>query len=81
LDQNFRDPFNSVVCLCQNFLSYCSVGDVTKVYSVDLVTDGMEGMCVDPGEMEADLQAGGVRGPSPPGGGKGGQLASDSGGA
>jgi hypothetical protein len=44
------------------------------------VTDGVEGMCVDPGEMEAILEAGGVRGPSPPGGGKSGQLASDSGG-
>ncbi len=40
----------------------------------------MEGMCVDPGEMEAALQAGGARGPGPPGGGKGGLLASDSGG-
>ncbi len=28
---------------------------------------------MDPGEMEAALQAGGVRGPGPPGGGKGGQ--------
>ncbi len=26
-----------------------------------LVTDGVEGMCVDPGEMEAILKAGGVR--------------------
>ncbi len=42
-----------------------------------LVTDGAEGVCVDPGEMGAILGAGG---PSPPGGGKGGQLASDSGG-
>jgi hypothetical protein len=30
--------------------------------------------------MEAALQAGGVRGPGLPGGGKGGQLTSDSGG-
>jgi hypothetical protein len=37
--------------------------------------DGAEGVCVDPGEMGAIL---GARGPSPPGGGKGGQLASDS---
>ncbi len=44
------------------------------------VTDNVEGMCVDPGEREAILEAGGVRGPSLPGGGKGGQLASDSGG-
>jgi hypothetical protein len=43
------------------------------------VTDSSEGMCVDPGEMGAALQAGGVRGPSPPEGEKGGQLASDSG--
>jgi hypothetical protein len=42
--------------------------------------DGVEGMCVDPGEMEAILEAGGVRGPGPPEGGKSGQLASDSGG-
>jgi hypothetical protein len=34
---------------------------------------------VDPREMGAALQAGGVRGPSPPEGEKGGQLASDSG--
>jgi hypothetical protein len=41
------------------------------------VTDSGEGVCVDPGEKEAILEAGG---PSPPGEGKGGQLASDSGG-
>jgi hypothetical protein len=41
------------------------------------VTDGAEGVCVDPGEMGAILKAGG---PGPPGGGKGGQLVSDSGG-
>ncbi len=35
---------------------------------------------MDPGEMEAILEAGGVGGPRPPGGGKGGQLVSDSGG-
>ncbi len=28
-----------------------------------LVTDGVEGMCVDPREMEAILEAGGVGGP------------------
>ncbi len=44
------------------------------------VTDGVEGVCVDPGEMGAILEAGGVRGPGPPEGGKGEQLASDSGG-
>jgi hypothetical protein len=44
------------------------------------VMDAVEEMCVDPGEREAILEAGGVRGPGPPGGGKGGQLASDSGG-
>jgi hypothetical protein len=37
------------------------------------VSDGAERVCVDPGE--AILGAGG---PGPPGGGKGGQLASDS---
>jgi hypothetical protein len=41
------------------------------------VTDNVEGVCVDPGEKEAILEAGG---PGPPGGEKGGQLASDSGG-
>jgi hypothetical protein len=41
------------------------------------VTDGAEGVCVDPGEMGAILEAGG---PGLPRGGKGGQLASDSGG-
>ncbi len=35
---------------------------------------------MDPGEREAILEAGGVRGPGPPGGEKGGQLALDSGG-
>ncbi len=42
--------------------------------------DSVEGVCVDPGEREAILRARGVKGPSLPGGGKGGQLASDSGG-
>ncbi len=42
-----------------------------------IVTDSTEGVCVDPGEMGAILEAGG---PGPPGGGKCGQLASDSGG-
>ncbi len=41
------------------------------------VTDGEEGICVDPREKEAILEAGG---PGLKGGGKGGQLASDSGG-
>jgi hypothetical protein len=41
------------------------------------VTDGVKGVCVDPGEMGVILEAGG---PGLPGGGKGGQLASDSGG-
>jgi hypothetical protein len=41
------------------------------------VTDSGEGVCVDPGEKEAILEAGG---PGPPGEGKGEQLASDSGG-
>jgi hypothetical protein len=45
---------------------------------VMIVTDGVEGVCVDPGEMEAILEAGGVRGPGPPGGEKSRQLASDS---
>jgi hypothetical protein len=44
---------------------------------MDPVTDSGEGVCVDPGERGAILEAGG---PSPPGGGKGWQLASDSGG-
>ncbi len=41
------------------------------------VTDSVEGVCVDSGEKEAILETGG---PGPPGGEKGGQLASDSGG-
>jgi hypothetical protein len=44
---------------------------------VVLVTDSVEGVCVDSGEKEAILEAGG---PGLPGGEKGGQLASDSGG-
>jgi hypothetical protein len=40
------------------------------------VTDGAEGVCVDPGEKGAILEAGE---PGPPGGGKGRQLTSDSG--
>jgi hypothetical protein len=43
------------------------------------VTDSIEGMCVDPGEMGNTLQAGVARGPGPPEGEKGRQLASDSG--
>ncbi len=35
---------------------------------------------MDPGETGTILEAGGVGGPGPPGGGKGEQLASDSGG-
>ncbi len=42
-----------------------------------IVTDSGEGVCVDPGEKGAILEPGG---PGPPGGGKGWQLASDSGG-
>jgi hypothetical protein len=42
-----------------------------------IVTDGGEGVCVDPGEKGAILEA---RWPGPPGGGKGWQLAPDSGG-
>ncbi len=45
-----------------------------------IVTDSVKGVCVDPGEMGAILEAGGVRGPGPPGRRKGGQLASDNGG-
>jgi hypothetical protein len=47
---------------------------------VVVVTDGVEGVCVDTGEMGAILEAGGVGGPGPPGRGKDGQLALDSGG-
>jgi hypothetical protein len=39
--------------------------------------DGGEGLCVNPGEKGAIFETGG---PGPPGEGKGGQLASDSGG-
>jgi hypothetical protein len=46
-------------------------------WSVVSVTDGGEGVCVDPGEKEAILEAGG---PGLPGGGKGWQFASDRGG-
>jgi hypothetical protein len=41
---------------------------------------GVEGVCEDPGETGAILEAGWAVGPSPPRGGKDGQLASDSGG-
>ncbi len=54
--------------------------DFEYVFKIVLVTDGVQEVCVDPGEMGAILEAGGVGGPGPPGGGKGGQLASDSGG-
>jgi hypothetical protein len=37
---------------------------------VNSVTDGVEGMCVDPGETGAILEAGGVGGPGLPEGGK-----------
>jgi hypothetical protein len=42
--------------------------------------DGVEEVCVDPGKMGAILEAWGDGGPGLPGGGKDGQLASDSGG-
>ncbi len=42
-----------------------------------IVTDSGKGVCVDPGENGAILEAGG---PGPPGGGKGWPLAPDSGG-
>ncbi len=42
-----------------------------------VLISGIYSLCVDPGEKEAILEAGG---PGPPVGGKGGQLASDSGG-
>jgi hypothetical protein len=45
--------------------------------NVLIVTDGVEGVYVDPGENEAMLNA---RGPGPPGGEKGRHLALDSGG-
>jgi hypothetical protein len=45
-----------------------------------IVTDGEKGVCLDPGEMGAILEAGEARGPGPPGEGKNEQLASDSGG-
>ncbi len=45
-----------------------------------IVMDGVEGVCVDPGEIGAILEAREVGGPGTPGGGKGGQLAWDSGG-
>ncbi len=48
-----------------------------NIMSNIVVTDSVEGVCVDPGGKEAILEAGG---PSPPGEGKGRQLASDSGG-
>jgi hypothetical protein len=40
----------------------------------------VKGVCVDPGKTGAILEAGGIGGPGPPRGGKGGQLASDNGG-
>jgi hypothetical protein len=48
-----------------------------NIIKITTVTDSVEEVCVDPGEKEALLDAGG---PGPPGGEKGGQLASDSGG-
>ncbi len=53
---------------------------VVTALTVVTVTDGVEGVCLDPGETGAILEAGVVWGPGPPGGGKGRQLASDSGG-
>ncbi len=44
--------------------------------NIIFVTDGGEGVCVDPGEREAIL---GTGGPGPPEKGKGQQLAPDSG--
>jgi hypothetical protein len=44
-----------------------------------IVTDSMGKICVDPGETGTTLQAGGIRGPSPPVGEEGEQLVSVSG--
>ncbi len=41
-------------------------GDYLTSLDVGGVTDSMERMCVDPGEVGSALQAGGVRGPGPP---------------
>ncbi len=49
-------------------------------YHMPPVTDGERAECVDPEENGAILDAGGGGAPGPPGGGKSGQLASDSGG-
>ncbi len=46
-----------------------------------IVTDGEREKCVDHWENEAILDAGGGGGPGSPGGGKNGQMASDSGGS
>jgi hypothetical protein len=46
----------------------------------DIVKDRETKKCVDPGEKEAILTAGGGGGPGQPGGEGSGQLASDSGG-
>jgi hypothetical protein len=50
---------------------------MNSCWLIPSVTDSKEGVCVDPGEKGAILEAGG---PGPPGGGKGWQLASESGG-
>jgi hypothetical protein len=50
---------------------------MNSCWLIPSVTDSKEGVCVDPGEKRAILEAGG---PGPPGGVKGWQLASESGG-
>jgi hypothetical protein len=64
--------------------SYCIAGNRTWLYRVPqsqiIVTDGERGESMDPGENGAILDAGGDEGLGPPGRGKSGQLASDSGG-
>ncbi len=58
--------------------SLASCKFLPEVYSLKgIVTDSKEEVCVDPGEKGAILEDGR---PGPPGGGKGWQLASDSGG-
>jgi hypothetical protein len=63
----------------KDLIQYCRL--VAGPIMVEIsVTDGGEGICVDPGETGAILEAGGVGGPGPLGGGKDRQLVSDSGG-
>ncbi len=75
---HFGDAFFFLLCSWKNTFVFVFISFFC--YHLPPVTDSERAVCVDPGENGAILDARGGGGPGPPGGGKIGQLASDSGG-